>query len=47
MLLVYEADALRDLAKLLRIAGLSPAQCAMGFRTTKILSEQNIDVPYI
>jgi hypothetical protein len=39
----YEADALRDLAKSLKIAGLSPAQCAIGFRTMKILSEQGID----
>jgi hypothetical protein len=39
----YEADALRELAKSLKIAGLSPAQCAIGFRTMKILSEQGID----
>jgi predicted RNase H-like nuclease (RuvC/YqgF family) len=39
----YEADALRELAKLLKIAGLSPAQCAVGFRTMKTLSEQGID----
>jgi hypothetical protein len=39
----YEADALRQLAKSLKIAGLSPAQCAIGFRTMKILSEQGID----
>jgi hypothetical protein len=31
----YEADALRELAKLLKIACLSPAQCAIGFRTRK------------
>jgi uncharacterized coiled-coil DUF342 family protein len=39
----YEADALRELAKSLKNAGLSPAQCAIGFRTMKILSEQGID----
>jgi hypothetical protein len=39
----YEADALRELAKSLKIAGLSPAQCAIGFRNMKILSEQGID----
>jgi hypothetical protein len=39
----YEADALRELAKLLKIPVLSPAQCAIGFRTMKILSEQGID----
>jgi hypothetical protein len=35
----YEADALRELAKSLKIAGLSPAQCA----TMKILSEHGIE----
>ena len=40
---IYEADALRELAKLLKTAGLSPAQCAIGFRAMKILSEQGID----
>ena len=39
----YEAYALRELAKSLKIAGLSPAQCAIGFRIMKILSEQGID----
>jgi hypothetical protein len=39
----YEADALRELAKSLKIAGLSPAQCAIGFRTMKILSEHGIE----
>jgi hypothetical protein len=39
----YKADELRELAKLLKTAGLSPAQCAIGFRTMKILSEQGID----
>jgi len=39
----YEADALRELAKSLKIAGLSPAQCAVGFRTMKILSEHGIE----
>ena len=38
-----EADAFRELAKSLNIAGLTPAQCAIGFRTMKLLSEQNID----
>jgi hypothetical protein len=39
----YEADALRELAKSLKIAGLSPAHCAIGFRTMKILSEHGIN----
>ena len=39
----YEADALRELAKSLKIAGLSPAQCAIGFRAMKILSEHGIE----
>jgi hypothetical protein len=39
----YEADALRELAKSLKIAGLSPAQCAIGFRAMKILSEQGVE----
>jgi hypothetical protein len=39
----YEADALRELAKSLKIAGLSPAQCAIGFRTMKLLREQGVD----
>ena len=39
----YETDALRELAKSLKIAELSPAQCAIGFRTMKILSEHGID----
>jgi hypothetical protein len=39
----YETDALREWAKSLKIAELSPAQCAIGFRTTKILSEHGID----
>jgi DNA repair exonuclease SbcCD ATPase subunit len=39
----YEADALRELAKSLKIAGLYPAQCAIGFRTMKILSEHGIN----
>ena len=38
-----EADAFRELAKALNIAGLTPTQCAIGFRTMKLLSEQNID----
>jgi hypothetical protein len=39
----YEIYALRELAKSLKIAELSPAQCAIGFRTMKILSEHCID----
>ena len=39
----YETCALRELAKSLKIADLSPAQCASGFRTMKILSEHGID----
>ena len=39
----YETDALRELAKSLKIAELSPAQCAIGFRTMKILNEYGID----
>jgi len=31
------------LAKSFKIADLSPAQCAIGFRTMKILSEHGID----
>ena len=38
-----EADAFRELAKTLTIAGITPAQCAIGFRTMTLLSEQNID----
>src|SRR3954451_14592393 len=38
-----EADALRELAKVLNSAGLTPAQCAIGFRTMTLLREQNID----
>jgi len=38
-----EADALRELAKVLNSAGLTPAQCAIGFRTKTLLREQNID----
>lgn len=39
----YEIYALRELAKSLKIAELSPAQCEIGFRTMKILSEHCID----
>jgi len=39
----YEADALRELGKSLKTAHLSPAQCATGFRTMKVLSDQGID----
>ena len=39
----YETYALRELVKSLKIAELSPAQCAIGFRTMKILSEHGID----
>ena len=38
-----EADAFRELAKAMNTAGLTPAQCAIGFRTIKLLSGQNID----
>ena len=38
-----EADAFRELAKALNIASITPAQCAIGFRTMTLLSEQNID----
>ena len=38
-----EADAFRELAKVLNAAGLTPAQCAIGFRTMTLLSEQNLD----
>lgn len=38
-----EADALRELAKSLNNAGLTPAQYAIGFRTMNMLNEQNID----
>jgi len=38
-----EADALRELAKVLNSAGLTPAQCAIGFRTMTLLREQNTD----
>jgi len=38
-----EADAFRELAKTLNVAGITPAQCAIGFRTMTLLSEQNID----
>lgn len=36
-------DALQELAKVLNCAGLTPAQCAIGFRTMALLREQNID----
>jgi hypothetical protein len=39
----YEMDALRELAKLMKSEGLSPAQCAIGFRTMKIFTGQGID----
>jgi hypothetical protein len=38
-----EADAFRELAKALNIASITPAQCAIGFRTMTLLSKQNID----
>ncbi len=38
-----EADAFRELAKSLSNAGLTPTQCAIGFRTMNMLNEQNID----
>jgi len=39
----HEADAFRELAKAMNTAGLTPAQCAIGFRTIKLLSGQSID----
>jgi hypothetical protein len=38
-----EAEAFRELAKAWNAADLTPAQCAIGFRTMTLLSEQNID----
>ncbi|MGA9843981.1 MAG: hypothetical protein WBP64_21320 [Nitrososphaeraceae archaeon] len=38
-----EEDALRELARSLKIVGLTPAQCGIGFRTMELLSEQGID----
>lgn len=38
-----EANALRELAKLIRATDLSPAQCAVGFRISNILSELGLD----
>jgi len=38
-----EADTFRELAKAMNTAGLTPAQCAIGFRTIKLVSGQNID----
>jgi hypothetical protein len=34
----YDVDALRELAKLPKTAHLSPAQCAIGFRTMKVFN---------
>ena len=38
-----EADAFRELAKALNTAGLTVAQCAIGFRTMTLLDKQNIN----
>jgi hypothetical protein len=38
-----EANALRELAKSIRASGLSPAQCAVGFRIYNIMSELGLD----
>ena len=38
-----EADAFRELAKSMNNAGLTPAQCVIGFRTTNWLSGHNMD----
>jgi hypothetical protein len=38
-----EADAFRELTKAMNAAGITPAECAIGFRTIKLLSGQNID----
>jgi hypothetical protein len=40
---MYEADALREVGKSLKTAHLSPAQCAIGFRTMKVLTDQGLD----
>jgi hypothetical protein len=37
-----KADSLRELAKSLKIEGITPAECASGFRTMKLLSGLNI-----
>ncbi|HEY7080225.1 MAG TPA: hypothetical protein VH500_11020 [Nitrososphaeraceae archaeon] len=39
----HEADAFRELAKAMNTAGLTPARCAIGFRTINLLSGQNVD----
>ena len=38
-----ESGAIRELAKAMNTASLTPAQCAIGFRTMKLVSGQNID----
>src|SRR5690242_15608323 len=38
-----ESDAIRELAKAMNAAGITPAECAIGFRTIKLVSGQNID----
>lgn len=38
-----EANALRELAKSIRASDLSPAQCAVGFRISNIISELGLD----
>jgi hypothetical protein len=39
----YEVDALRELGKVLKLAGLSAADCAIGFRIVKLFSDRGID----
>jgi hypothetical protein len=39
----YDVESLRELGRMLKIADISPSQCALGFRTIKILTERGID----
>jgi hypothetical protein len=38
-----EVDSLWELSKVLNSASLTPAQCAISFRTMTLIREQNID----
>jgi hypothetical protein len=38
-----ESDAFRELAKSIKLVDLTPYECAIGFRTTKLLREQGIN----
>lgn len=40
----YDAEAFRELARALKSNGLSPSQCAIGLRLTRILEGEGIDV---